>query len=354
MKCENMVGKAFGNISQRLIYGYLCSYPEFEPIPSVVSRESQKQMYDFLWEFVSGIYSDPQKLGLPVDEDDWLGDRQLNKARPQLIKRQQKIVKAVKEFYIFLYSLGEYGTIEGNKLYISKDELKIKKKHLMFLEQFGVTSKIDDENIVFSSEAYPEIFPAWKLLSQISSERNFDILYSFPQCLYSNDNNYVLKTMEALCSSNEFTFSDLDSYFTLNGYETYYNYREYEFPDFQSGGLGVLYKKDGEKRFHVHYDMRKLNQIHYALRLSRFRAIWDRSDELSDTARQFLFDVTNRCRDCGECAKRKFKTMGPFEAENKGEIFTLCPWFPHTGWRYLDSEKVEVIRELLALQEKVI
>ena len=70
-----MIGKAFGNISQRLIYVYLCSYPEFEPIPSVVSRESQKQMYDFLWEFVSEIYSDPQKLDLPVDKDDWLGDR---------------------------------------------------------------------------------------------------------------------------------------------------------------------------------------------------------------------------------------------------------------------------------------
>jgi len=88
MKCENMVGKTFRNISQRLIYGYLCSYPEFQPISSIVSRESQKQMYDFLWEFVSEVYLHPQKLGLPIDEDDWLGDRQLNKAKPQLIKRQ--------------------------------------------------------------------------------------------------------------------------------------------------------------------------------------------------------------------------------------------------------------------------
>jgi hypothetical protein len=70
MKCENMIGKTFGNISQRLIYSYLCSYPEFQPISSIVNRESQKQMYDFLWEFVSGVYLDPQKLGLPTDEDE--------------------------------------------------------------------------------------------------------------------------------------------------------------------------------------------------------------------------------------------------------------------------------------------
>jgi hypothetical protein len=263
-------------------------------------------------------------------------------------------MKVIKDFYIFLYSLGEYGIIEENKLYINKDELKIKKKHLAFLEQFGITSKIDDENIVFSSKVYPEIFPAWKLLSQISSESKLDITFSFPRCLFGNYESYMLETMDDLCSSDEFILADLDSYFAQNGYKTHYNYSEYDYPDFQSGGLGIIYKKNGEKRFHVQYDMRKLNQIHYALRLSRFRAIWDRSHELSDTARQFLFDVTKKCSGCGGCAKGNFKTMKPFEAKHKGEIFTLCPWYPHTEWRYLDSEKVEGIKALLDLQEKVI
>ncbi len=87
MKCENMIGKTFGNISQRLIYSYLSSYPEFQPISSsIASRQSQEQMYDFLWEFVSEVYLDPQKLGLPTDADDWYGNGQLYKAKPQLIK----------------------------------------------------------------------------------------------------------------------------------------------------------------------------------------------------------------------------------------------------------------------------
>ena len=212
MKCENMVGKTFRNISQRLIYGYLCSYPEFRPISSIVSRESQKQMYDFLWEFVSAVYLGPQKLGLPIDGDDWYGDWELNKAKPQLIKTFKKIIKVIKDFYIFLYSLGEYGIIEENKLHINKNKLKIKKKHLAFLEQFGITSKIDDENIVFSSKIYSEIFPAWKLLSQISSESKLDTMFSFPRCLFSSDNSYMLRTMNDLCSSDRGMLADLDSY----------------------------------------------------------------------------------------------------------------------------------------------
>jgi len=345
-----MVGKTFRNISQRLIYGYLCSYPEFRPISSIVSRESQKQMYDFLWEFVSEVYLDPQKLGLPIDEDDWYGDWQLNKEKPQLIKRYKKIMKVIKDFYIFLYSLGEHGIIEENKLHIDKDELKIKKKHLAFLEQFGITSKIDDENIVFSSKAYSEIFPAWKLLSQISSESELDTMFSFPRCLFSSDNSYMLKTINDLCSSDRGMLPDLDSYFTQNGYEIHYK----DYSGDLNTGLGIGYSKGGEGRFHAQYDIRKLNQIHYYLKLSRFRAIWDRSHELSDTARQFLFDVTKECSGCGWCSKRKFKTMEPFKVKHKDEIFTLCPWYPRTEWRYLDAEKVEGIKDLLDLQEEVI
>jgi len=42
-------------------------------------------MYDFLWEFVSTVYLEPQKLGLPTDEDNWYGDGELNKSNPQLV-----------------------------------------------------------------------------------------------------------------------------------------------------------------------------------------------------------------------------------------------------------------------------
>jgi len=143
---------------------------------------------------------------------------------------------------------------------------------------------------------------------------------------------------------------DLDSYFTQNGYEIHYK----DYSGDLNTGLGIGYSKGGEGRFHAQYDIRKLNQIHYYLKLSRFRAIWDRSHELSDTARQFLFDVTKECSGCGWCSKRKFKTMEPFKVKHKDEIFTLCPWYPRTEWRYLDAEKVEGIKDLLDLQEEVI
>ena len=75
MKCENRIGKRFCNLAQRIIYAYKCTYPDFIPVKhSKVSKESQKQMHDFLCDTICSIYDDPTIISLKIEPDDYYGN----------------------------------------------------------------------------------------------------------------------------------------------------------------------------------------------------------------------------------------------------------------------------------------
>jgi hypothetical protein len=49
MDFEKRIGTDFDNVSQRLVYNYIATQPDFRPVPSdVASETAQRQFYDFI------------------------------------------------------------------------------------------------------------------------------------------------------------------------------------------------------------------------------------------------------------------------------------------------------------------
>jgi hypothetical protein len=49
MDFENRIGTDFDNVSQRLVYNYIATQPDFRSIPSdAASETAQRQLYDFI------------------------------------------------------------------------------------------------------------------------------------------------------------------------------------------------------------------------------------------------------------------------------------------------------------------
>lgn len=110
MRFENMVGKDFQNVSQRVIYSIIASFDEFQTITTKEADDkSQKQMYDFLWNFAISIYNDPSILKLPLDKDECEDRTADSKHYLETRKIMRKISKQIEDFYTMLMDIGQTG-----------------------------------------------------------------------------------------------------------------------------------------------------------------------------------------------------------------------------------------------------
>lgn len=349
MTSPNMIGKEFDNLVQRVVYGFLGSYPDFTPIASAdASEESQRQMHAFLWEVISGIYAHPEVLGIEPAPDDCYEGWQVNNTKPELIKLMRRTLKPVVDFYTFLHALGVHGVIEQNKLRVSTTEVKAKKAHLHALRSFGIESDPQKDRALYWSVKYPSIFPAWKLLSRTSAPSEKDVVFLFSHCIFDTSQDYLLAMLTGFDPSSADSLVAFDQHLREKGYARQVYHEGAEI-------WGVTYQKDGERRFNLQYDSRKRNQMHYNLRLSQFKSFWQRFAEVDANAQQLLVEMTRPCRGCGGCKKINIKTMGPFTTDVTGEERTLCPWYPNSEWwGHLSDAQIAGIRNLLAMQETIL
>ena len=349
-RCENRIGGSFESISQRVVYSFVCSVPEFTPAESgIAEHRSQRQMYAFLRDVLHELYSNPAVLAMPLDPDDSYGDHEEIGARPELNKSFVKILATINGFYEALISMGRKGALSGDSMTIDSGEVKIKRKYLKALEQMGIQGSKNGPEIVFASDAYPGIFAGWKALSVCDYTDKVDAVFRFSRGLYEGKKEFLVDRFGSLASDDSDMIVELDGRLRRNGYNVQYR----NGTGVLDLGLGVIYKKAGEQRFGMQFDVRRCNQLHFWLRLSRFRAIWDHADELSSMGRQFLFDITKPCDDCGWCRKRRFRSMEPFEQIFEGKPYKLCPWYPRTDWRRLSGPVVTGVKELLDIQDQV-
>lgn len=158
---ENKLGQSFENLGKRIIYSYLATYPEFKPVANCDASElSQRQMYDFLYDTIEIIYNDLSLINVADEPDECYEWWQLNKDKPELILRMQKIEKNVIDFFEYFIKIGLSGEVKDNTLIINKTDIRILQKTREKLSLVGLICDEAKDSYIISHSKYNELFPA--------------------------------------------------------------------------------------------------------------------------------------------------------------------------------------------------
>ena len=151
---ENMVGKNFESLAQRVIYCYAGTFPGFVPVKSYkASEHSQLELYGFIENMLQKLYEDPSLLALSFQEDDFYEDWALQKTKPKLIVEMKNYQKKINEFLMLLIKLGEAGTIEEDTLHVAVSKVKLTDSLLKRLERFGLACVRSEGEVVLSCKS---------------------------------------------------------------------------------------------------------------------------------------------------------------------------------------------------------
>ncbi len=366
MKFENMIGKEFENISQRVIYPYIVFFPEFSPVVSnEVSEEAQRQMNQFIRNTIITIYNNPGLIELSVEKDDYYVFGQMNKDKQELYDLLRKTEKKFLTFFNFLYNIGLEGniinnTIKNNRFCIPKTFRALNKKKQAILESLGLVVEAEKESIVIYSKEYPELCLGWKVLSKISKSLWSDddskaivvktkAKFTFMKCLFGMK-DITLSRISGDLEQSGIYLNQIEEYLINKGYKIFY--------EDGSPILQKIYPKKQEGNFRIFFTLQNKHQLAYVIRIPDFTTlVTNHFEQMDEELKEFIFSRTKTCDACGYCTqtdksgKRK-RLVTALEA--KGEVAGKCPLYPNLGWDRLDENAVYMIKKLLDFAEEVL
>ncbi len=353
MNCENKIGGSFDSLAQRIIYVTFSTFPNYVPVQSdLASEPAQRQMYNFLLGVISKLYENPTLLDLPIEPDDSYENWMVNNRKPELIKSMRKVMKNVDNYYTFLYNIGNAGVIHDNRLIVNKGEMRITSKMVAYLAKLGIKSDVSKEQVAFYSDEYPDMVPAWKLLSSVASQNPKDPGLLFSRCIYDITHKHPSEIYAHL-SGNEDVFQALEQFFIDNGYERM-NYEEALTR--ADNEICVSWHKNFNKKdaggIKIWFDFRKVNQIAYELQVPRFRELVYQFEDMDKQLKDLVIARTKKCDACGYCIQTdRTRKMMTVQLTHEGQTHAVCPFFPAITWNYIDNETVTGMTKLLRFAE---
>ncbi|WP_055667508.1 hypothetical protein [Desnuesiella massiliensis] len=358
---ENKIGKNFDNLSQRIIYSYVGTFPKFIPVKSEAATEhSQYQFYSFMKNILLKLYNNPELLDISMVPDDYYEDWEFQNRKPELIETMRKYKKKIDDFYILLFKIGEHGVAKNNKLYVSKIHMKVISKTLSKLDNLGLKSENRKDEFVFWSDEYPDMIYAWKLLVGTSLKSNKDSLLLFSRCMFDSTYSYTSDIFKNLLE-NKSAFQVLEDFFEQNGYERV---------DIRGNEISLDWVKNYGKKdeplkasclektyggISIYYDYKKKNQIVFGLRIPRFKDLLLHFNEMDSELKDFVILNTKKCNSCGYCTQTdKTGTRKPqfLTVIYNGE-YNLCQLFPGYSftWTYVDDKAALNIIKMLSFMD---
>lgn len=359
---DNKVGKTFETLAHRVIYSYIGSFPDFVPLKdSQASEQSQRDMYDFMKSTLSKIYEEPSLLSLPAQPDEFYEDWELQNRKPKLILAMKSISKKINDLLQIMLQIGLSGDIAGDTLVVHKDKIKFTKNMLMRLTQFGLYCEDSQDEYVFSNDDYPELFPAWKLISGIAIKQSDPVLF-FSRCMFNLNHPYAADIFSVL-TNNEEAFNILRDFFEKNGYKRVEcreslisldwvrNYGKKDEPlkaswgEREHGGISIW------------FDYTKRNQIFYGLRIPKFKELMLHFDEMEDRLKEFVINKNKKCDGCGYCTQTdktgaRKRLYQPVSHNGNYNLCLLFPGFSYV-WTSIDEHTAEIIILFLKYIDKV-
>jgi hypothetical protein len=179
MDFEKRIGFDFDNVSQRLVYNYIATQPNFHTVPSdAASETAQRQFYDFVCGIYTALYHDPTLIGMTTDPDETedrpypdrvYKDEQRKHLEARKLRRKNE--DKIEGLFDSLQRLGELGSVRDGALVVANSELGLNKRALGTLVKnltaLGLQCAEDEQTLRLWSDAYPEMWDAWKLLATL-------------------------------------------------------------------------------------------------------------------------------------------------------------------------------------------
>lgn len=338
----------FPTLGHRIIYAYMIGYPKFIPVNNeVVSVESQKQMYDFLYETVRTIYENTEIINVQPEPDDFYENYTLSNSRPELIEKMRGIEYNFFDFYGLLYKIGQALEQDQSSWFIDKSKLKITKKTIQKLEKFEVFCNDNSDKIRISHRRYKDMFPAWKLHTEIKNEGLIkrQIMSKFLQGKTGNK-IYQASDMFKTVISDSAGLKELEQLVFEKGFQC------------TNDNLAVTWIKDfpGKKKsfMSIAYSWRVRKQMSLKIQIYNFRTLLLQYEELEDDLKSVIFYSMKTCDNCGYCTqtdKSGTRQVMSTVRQYKEETLLKCPLFPNLEWYDIDSNTITKIKKIFELSD---
>ena len=344
------LAQSFDSLGKRVIYPWLAAYPVFKPVKACDAGESsQRQMYDFLYESLTTIYSDLSIMNISYEPDDCYEHWELNNTKPALNAKMQKIKMEFYAVYEYFIKMGLAGEVLQDGLFIRKGGLRITQKVKDRLLLFGLVCDEKKDGYYFMHNKYKEMFPVWKMHCGMSQDGRIGTsdVTNFLHGRFM-DKKYTAAEMFSQVSDPAL-ISELEQYFLEKGYTCKNNELavgyEKEYPDKQKAHMSIF------------YDWRKVNPIVFEFKAPHFSKVLKFYDQMEADLKAMVFHRTKLCDGCGYCVQTDKTGKRPRLAlllELNGDTKPKCPLFPSFAWSSVNREMISKVKNLLEFAERVL
>ncbi|HNT77439.1 MAG TPA: hypothetical protein PKH77_20695 [Anaerolineae bacterium] len=397
MDFENRIGADFDNVSQRLIYNYIATQPDFRPIPSdAASETAQRQFYDFIAGIYTALYHDPALIGMTTDPDETEDhpnpDRLYKDEAKKYLearKLRRKNEDIIEGLFDSLQRLGELGTVHDGALVVEKDALGLNPrayttlvKHLTAL---GLSCADVGETLSLSSRVYPEMGDAWKLLATLGAAESdaYDARWRqevgdeadlpkwqittharylgqiknriFKRALFDPAYDYALDVLRALSDDPE-SYRQFADMLLAQGFQQrsdwgsgtdVTNFIDLTFTKTYAGPEGESFRL----QFRTQFESRYHRQILYTFVEDKaaFKALLRQLDALPEPLQDLVYHFTGECRACGFCNQTNRKLpYNNIPTIYRGKPVKMCYYFKTIHTRELTRDMLDAVTALYA------
>ncbi len=396
MDFENRIGTGFDNVSQRLVYNYIATQPDFRPVPSdAASETAQRQLYDFVAGIYTALYNDPALIEMTTEPDETEDrpnpdrvykdeDRKHLEARKLRRKNEDKI----EGLFDNLQRLGELGAVRDGALVVEKDALGLNKRAYAALTKnltaLGLSCADAGATLSLSSRAYPAMGDAWKRLATLGAAESaaYDARWRqevgdeadlkqwqifshlryleqiknriFKRALFDPAYDYAVDIMNRLSDDPE-SYRQFADMLLAQGFQQRSDWGSgTDVTNFITVAFAKTYAGPDEPftlQFRTQFESRYYRQINYTFVEDKatFKALLRQLDALPEPLQDLVYTYTGECRACGFCNQTNRKLpFNSIPAVYRGKPVKMCYYFKYIGTRELTRDILDAVTALYA------